>query len=134
MLVKNENNEFVELTDYVNQIFMEGLGEIVTEEEAQEALAQMYLESARQPEMFMINKTEAFSRISIESIDKFGLWSVVRKAFCKIARSGLTIDEIINYILNFIGGLIPGGNLIGELIGKIIRYFLQKGIDKVCPL
>jgi hypothetical protein len=44
MLIKNENMKLVDLSIYSNEILTEGLGEgEVTEQDAQNALAQLYI-------------------------------------------------------------------------------------------
>lgn len=133
MLVKNENNEWVELSAYANEILTEGLGdELVTEEDAQNALAELYLLHHQEQEQMFLNKSESSERMTIERINRGKLLEWLRKIFCSIIKSG-TFNDIIERVIEAIAGMIPFGRLLKELVKKIIKYFLQLGIDKVCP-
>lgn len=136
MLVKNENMKLVDIATYSNEILAEGLGQSnVTEQDAKDALAELYLAYIQeQPNMFLVNKIEPFTVLTIESIDKKSLWEKLREIFCSIVREDSTFSKIIDFILEAIGQIIPLGVFIKALVKVIIKFFLQWGIGRACPV
>jgi len=136
MLVKNENNEFVELKIYANEILSEGLGdETVTEEDAENALAELYLSYIKQqPNTFLVNKSENLASLTVESINKVSLWEELRKIFCQLVNTESTFSKIIDYVLEAIAHIIPLGVFVKSLVKVIIKTFLKWGIGRLCPV
>jgi hypothetical protein len=135
MLVKNENLELVDISTYANEIINEGLGENnVTEQDAIDALAKLYLNYAQtQPNLFLIDRSDAFATFSVENIDKVNLWEELRKIFCTIANTDSVFSKVVEFVLEAIAQIIPLGVFIKSLVKIIIKYFLQWGVGKICP-
>lgn len=135
MLIRNENMKLVDISVYSDEILTEGLGQgEVTEEEAQNALAELYIAHAReQANMFLVNNLWT-SALTVESINVGGLWDTLKKIFCSIVQADSTFGKIIDFILKAISEIIPLGVFIKSLVKIIIKYFLQIGIGRICPV
>lgn len=135
MLIKNENMKLVDLSIYSNEILTEGLGEgEVTEQDAQNALAQLYISyTEEQAEEFLISNMY-FTTLTVESINLQGLWRKLKEIFCSLVREDSVFSKIIDFILEAIGQIIPLGVFVKSLVKIIIKYFLQRGIGAVCPV
>lgn len=133
MLVKNENNELVELKTYANEIISEGLGdEIVTEEEVENVLAELYVLQYKEQSQMFLYENESFVGLTIESINKSKLLEWIREAFCAIASTDI-FDNVIEKIIEIVVRFFPFISLFKDKVKKIIKHFLQKGIAKICP-
>ncbi len=135
MLIKNENMKLVDLSIYSNEILTEGLGEgEVTEQDAQNALAQLYISyTEEQAGEFLINNMH-FTTLTIESINSQGLLRKLKEIFCSLVGEESVFSKIIDFILEAIGQIIPLGVFVKSLVKIIIKHFLQKGIGAVCPV
>ncbi|MBV8327949.1 hypothetical protein [Chryseobacterium sp.] len=127
--------KLVDLSVYSNEVLTEGLGQgDVTEQDAQNALAQLYISyTQEQAEVFLVSNMH-FTALTVESINLQGLWSRLKEIFCSIVREDSVFGKIIDFILEAIGQIIPLGVFIKSLVKIIIKYFLQKGIGAVCPV
>ncbi|MCX8534581.1 hypothetical protein [Chryseobacterium luquanense] len=135
MLVKNENNELVELKKYADEILAEGLGDdVVSEEDAENALAELYLlQTQEQSKMFLMEDAN-FTGLTITSINKRGLWERLKSIFCSIVKEDSIIGNIVDVILEAVASVIPLGTFVKSLVKKLIKFFLQRGIAKVCTI
>ncbi len=79
--------KLVDLSIYSNEILTEGLGEgEVTEQDAQNALAQLYISyTEEQAEEFLISNMH-FTTLTVESINLQGLWRKLKEIFCSLVR------------------------------------------------
>ncbi|UCA57743.1 hypothetical protein KB553_11785 [Chryseobacterium rhizoplanae] len=127
--------KLVDLSIYSNEILTEGLGEgEVTEQDAQNALAQLYISyTEEQAEEFLISNMY-FTTLTVESINLQGLWRKLKEIFCSLVREDSVFSKIIDFILEAIGQIIPLGVFVKSLVKIIIKYFLQRGIGAVCPV
>lgn len=139
MITRNENLEIITSAALAQEIVMEGLDvqEAIMEQGAKDALADLYvqaynLETSRSP---LFNKAfEAHSRaITLDAVDKEGLWELVKKTLCRVLEESDLINAIIEVILDVIASVIPLGILIKKLVKIIISYLLKTGIGAVCP-
>ncbi|WP_343530860.1 hypothetical protein [Pedobacter sp.] len=133
MLIRNEKMQMVPIRAYVDELLVEGLGEgEVTEQDAQDALAELYLQNNRyQLEAFFEgNGKEAFMAVNL---NKGSLWEELKRIFCSIVQEGSVFDKIIEFILEAIAAIIPFGVFIKGLVKRIIKFFLQRGIEWICP-
>lgn len=133
MLIRNEKMQMVPIRAYVDELLVEGLGEgEVTEQDAQDALAELYLQNNRyQLEAFFEgNGKEAFMAVNL---NKGSLWEELKRIFCSIVQEDSVFDKIIEFILEAIAAIIPFGVFIKGLVKRIIKFFLQRGIEWICP-
>jgi hypothetical protein len=137
MFVKTENNEFVPVASYAAEILSEGLGlEQVTEEEAQDALAELYAIGYNEEISKVFNPgILAVQSIDFRAINKRTLWERLKEAICDFIKGeGSTIyGEILENVLDFVSGLIPGGKLIKRLVKTIVKYIIGNGLGRLCP-
>ncbi|ANI90239.1 hypothetical protein A9P82_13630 [Arachidicoccus ginsenosidimutans] len=136
MLVRNEALQLVDTSAFANEILAEGLGDgAVTEQDAQEALANLYLSATKQmSERFWSNNTHAnMIALSISGINKINLWDELKKIFCSIIQGDSIAGKIIDFVLEAIAHIIPLGVFVKSLVKVIIKFFLQQGIGKLCP-
>nr|MBI1230297.1 hypothetical protein [Cytophagales bacterium] len=137
MLVKTENNEFVPAAIYVAEILSEGLGlEQVTEEDAQDALAELYVNGYNEESATVFSSgIMPLQKASLAAIDKGDLWKRLKKFLCDFIKEdgSATWGEIVEKVLEFLSGLIPGGILIKKLVKAIVKYIIDYGIGKLCP-
>lgn len=138
MFVKNENNEFVPAGSYAAEILSEGLGlEQVTEEEAQDALAELYVNGYNEEIETVFNpEFKATEKVDVTVINKRSLWERLKKILCDFIKGeGSTVwAEIIEKVLEFISGAIRGGKLIKKLVKAIVKYIIDYGLGKLCPV
>lgn len=138
MQVRTENNEFVSAASYAAEILLEGLGlEQVTEEDAQDALAELYVTGYNEEIETVFNPgIMAMQKASIAAIDRSALWERLKKFLCDfIKEDGSTIwGEIVEKVLEFVSGLIPGGILIKKLVKAIVKFIIDYGLGKLCPV
>lgn len=138
MFVKNENNEFVPVGSYAAEILSEGLGlEQVTEEEAQDALAELYVNGYNEEIETVFNpEFKATEKVDVTVINKRSLWKRLKKILCDFIKGeGSTVwAEIIEKVLEFISGAIRGGKLIKKLVKAIVKYIIDYGLGKLCPV
>lgn len=136
MLVRTENNELVTAASYAAEILSEGLGlEQVTEDDAQNALAELYVNGYNEEIKLVFNSgLIGVKAVDVTSINKLNLWERLKKAICDfIEGEGSTVwKEIVEKVLEFISGLIPGGILIKKLVKAIVKFFIDYGIGRLC--
>ncbi|WP_142717850.1 hypothetical protein [Chryseobacterium rhizoplanae] len=127
--------KLVDLSVYSNELLTEGLGQgEVTEQDAQNALAQLYISYAEeQAKVFLVSNMH-FTTLTIDNVNLQGLWTRLKEIFCSIVREDSIFSKIIDFILEAIGQIIPLGIFVKSLVKIIIKYFLQKGIGAVCPV
>lgn len=136
MLIRNEKNQLVNTSEYANEILSEGLGhEDASEQDAQDALAELYLLSNQQQfENFITEEGKAsLAGVSIELINKRNLWEQLRQIFCSLIQEDGVFEKIIEFILDAIATLIPLGVFVKRLVKIIIKFFLKKGVQWACP-
>jgi len=137
MLVRNENQQLVNTSTYTNEILNEGLGaDTVTEAMAQNALAELYISANQDISSTILanNRMETFVPLNVDSFNLIGLWTELKRIFCSIVKEDSTYGKIIDAILEAIASIIPLGKLVKKFVKVIIKFFLQEGIDKVCPV
>lgn len=135
MLVQNEEGQLVDISAYAGELLVEGFGsEAVTEEDAQNALAEMFANANQiQAEKFFLNFNKEAEAMTIAKVNKGGLWQKIKEFFCKIVKEDSTFNKIIEFILEAIASVIPMGVFIKALVKKIVKFLLGEGIKKVCP-
>jgi hypothetical protein len=110
----------------------------VTEAEIEADLASGYLTGisstakmiSRSPDLF-----EAASKANFSpQLAGSNIWEKVRLHLCRILKKDSTASEIIDAIIEVLTGLIPGGVIIKVLVKKILRYVLDMGYDRLCPV
>lgn len=70
-------------------------------------------------------------------IEIFGIrkiWERIRKVLCKFLSAGSTASEIIDAILNAIAAVIPGGIVIKWILNRLVRFVLETGYQRLCPV
>ncbi|MGV3597396.1 MAG: hypothetical protein ACO1PI_05960 [Bacteroidota bacterium] len=122
---------------------MEILAEIenqpaVTEAEVEADLAKGYLAGiavsakmiSRSPDLF-----EAASKANFSpQLAGSNLWEKVRLHLCRILKKDSTASEIMDAIIEVLSSLIPGGVIIKIVVKKILKYVLDMGYDRLCPI
>ena len=134
MNVLNEQFQLVSTAVYANQILSEGIGEsIVTEQQAQNALAELYLQNydLQNKKIISANNKAVFPILNIEDV-KENLWETVKERYCETVKSEGTVGKIVQLVLDAIAAIIPLGLFIKALIKIIVGFFIQRGIDSVC--
>ncbi len=110
----------------------------VTEAEIEAGLANGYLTGisstakmiSRSPDLF-----EAASKANFSpQLAGSNIWEKVRLHLCRILKKDSTASEIIDAIIEVLAGIIPGGVIIKILIKKILKYVLDMGYDRLCPV
>lgn len=134
MSIRNENRQYVEVSAYASELLVEGLGEgEVTEQDAQNALAELWVANRQEEDQRLLVNKGAFAVLTVQDVNKEGLWDELKKIFCDIIKGESIFGKIVDYVLEAIAKLIPLGIFIKALVKVIIKFFLQKGIDWVCP-
>lgn len=110
----------------------------VTEAEIEAGLANGYLTGisstakmiSRSPDLF-----EAASKANFSpQLAGSNIWEKVRLHLCRILKKDSSASEIIDAIIEVLAGIIPGGVIIKILIKKILKYVLDMGYDRLCPV
>lgn len=110
----------------------------VTEAEIEAGLANGYLTGisstakmiSRSPDLF-----EAASKANFSpQLAGSNIWEKVRLHLCRILKKDSSASEIIDAIIEVLTGIIPGGVIIKILIKKILKYVLDMGYDRLCPV
>jgi uncharacterized protein (DUF608 family) len=137
MKVKTENNELVAASIYGAEILSDGLGlEQVTEEEAQDALTEMYVLGYNEEIGIVFNPSIlSVQSVDVTAINKRNLWERLKKAICDFIKGeGSTVwGEILEKVLEFVSNIIPGGKLIKRLVKIIVKYIIGSGLGRLCP-
>jgi len=137
MHVRTENNEYVPAASYAAEILSEGLGlEQVTEEEAQDALTELYAIGYNEDIATVFNPgIVPMQKVDVGAINKQTLWDRLKEAICDFIKGeGSTVwGEILEKVLDFVSGLIPGGKLIKRLVKIIVKYIIGNGMGRLCP-
>lgn len=137
MYVKTENNEWVSAASYAAEILSEGLGlEPVTEEEAQDALAELYVIGYNEEIATVLNPgIIAVQTVDVTAINKRNLWERLKEAICDFIKGeGSTIwGDFVEKVLDFVSIIIPGGGLIKRLVKIIVKYLINYGLGRLCP-
>lgn len=137
MYVKNENNQLVSAASYAEEILMEGFDfDQVTEEDAQNALAELYVIGYNEETASMFNHAHLDTQPkSIGAVNKTALWERLRKRICDfINGAGSTVwAEILEKILEFISEIVPWVGLIKRLVKAVVKYIINLGLGKLCP-
>ena len=138
MKVRTENNELVPTATYVAEILIEGLGpEQVTEEQAQDALAELYVIGYNEEIRRLFNPgIVGVQTVDAAAVNKGNLWERLREAICDFVKGeGSTVwGEILEKVLEFIADIIPGGMLIKKLVKVIVKYIIGNGLGRLCPV
>jgi len=138
MQVRTENNEFVSAASYAAEILSEGLGlEQVTEEDAQDALAELYVNGYNEESATVFSSgIMPVQKASIVAIDRGALWERLKKFLCDFIKEdgSATWGEIVEKVLEFISGLIPGATLVSKLVKTIVKFIIDYGLGKLCPV
>ena len=101
-LIRNEKLQFVEISNYTNEILLEGLGHnTVTEQDAKNALAELYVENSKlQSQKFFNNNFKgAQATVTVQSLNLDKLWDDLKDIFCSIAKEDSIFTKIIDFIL-----------------------------------
>ncbi|ERJ60659.1 hypothetical protein [Sphingobacterium paucimobilis] len=132
MLIKNEENQFVELSAYADMLLQDGLGEdSVTEEDAQQALSELYLHNQQEQSTYFISQPVGLTALTIDSINLAIPWRDFKNAFCNLIKEDSISGKIIEYVLQAIA-LVTGSNFILKLAKVILTYVLKKGVNRLC--
>lgn len=135
-------NEQLELLDAValrenllkeyNETKVQNLATI-TEGELEKDLQEWYntAEQINDNDIFGVGSKQS-EKIGIFGIKK--IWERIRKVICKILATGSTASEIIDAVLSAIAAIIPGGIVIRWILNKILRYILDAGYQRLCPV
>lgn len=137
MFARNENLRLVTLSIYADEILTEGLGQgEVTEQEAKNALGELYLNSQKlQVQEFFNPHKDVSESLTLENLNTGNLWTQLRKIFCSIIQENSIFNKIIEFILDAISQIIgPLGVLIKTLVKIIIKFLIQEGVKLVCRL
>ena len=110
----------------------------VTEAEIEAELANGYLAGisstakmiSRTPDLF-----EAASKVNFSpQLAGSNIWEKVRIHLCRILKKDSTASEIADAIIDVLISIIPGGVIIKIVVKKILRYVLDMGYDRLCPI
>ena len=108
--------------------------EPTTEQEAAEALTQLYDEADSVLKAFLFNETYVIaSKTKENSIAIGNFWEKLRHYVCSVLRAVYTREELLEAILQFIAKYIPGAIVIKPLVKRILKYLLGLAYDSLCP-
>ncbi len=112
--------------------------DLVSEAELKYALSQMYLESSKVVTPLYFSISEEYSEAKAISFDRNAtgnnLWEQIRSYTCKVLHRDSNSSEIIKAILDAIIMIIPGGIIIKILVKVVVKFFLDNGYAKLCPI
>ena len=109
-----------------------------TFEEVKESLAQMYQQASQATAQLYYSNLESLKQARSEnfsiSLASFSLWQKSRTFLCGFLSPDSTASEIIDKIVEFVASFISGGIFISYLVKKLVRYVLNLGYVRLCPL
>lgn len=110
----------------------------VTEAEIEAELANGYLAGisstakmiSRSPDLF-----EAASKANFSpQLAGSNIWEKVRLHLCRILKKDSTASEIMDAIIDVLTSIIHGGVIVKIVVKKILKYVLDMGYDRLCPI
>lgn len=139
MLVRNESLKLVDASDIALEVLKEldeNPNQNITEQEAQDALAELYYETSLLANRNVFNNNlyampEAAKALKAYEV-KINLWEKVKTEFCNIAKPDSVRKELVTIIISAIALLTPLGIIVKALLVIIVGYYLVKGINEVC--
>lgn len=72
--------------------------------------------------------------VKIEILGIRKIWERIRKVLCQFLSAGSTASEFIDAILSAIAAVIPGGIVIKWILNKLVRFVLETGYQRLCPV
>ena len=138
MKLRNENLEYLstnEKLDLINEI-ANNPDLNVTEDEAQEALAQLVYqgELSFNQEVFK-SKSYAMPKAKgyfSEKAVKLNLWGKLLMNVCSRIDEDTEREKIAEIVVDAVAQLVPFGIIIKGLLKKVVSYFLKVGYSTIC--
>lgn len=139
MYLLNEELQPINVESLKKEILAEIDGQpAVTEAEIEAELANGYLVGitstakmiSRTPDLF-----ETASKVNFSpQLAGSNIWEKVRIHLCRILKKDSTASEIMDAIIDVLTSIIPGGVIVKIVVKKILKYVLDMGYDRLCPI
>lgn len=137
MYLHDENLELINSDELIRELLEDKTlleGKKISSKEAEELLLEWYNKS----DYFISNILFSRQYLIMFEERRFlrlgDLLKKLKKIVCRIINVTSTAEDIISAILEGIAVLIPGGVVIKTILKKIVKYFLERGYQKICEI
>ena len=137
MYLHDENLELINSDELIRELLEDKTlleGKKISSKEAEELLLEWYNKS----DYFISNILFSRQYLIMFEERRFlrlgDLLKKLKKIVCRIIKDTSTAEDIISAILEGIAVLIPGGVVIKTILKKIVKYFLERGYQKICEI